>query len=99
RRYIDYLNERETYDLSDIVHDELTYNNKPMSRANYQNYIGDNVARIPDIYFDIQHLLVSGDDVSSRIQFQCTPVKEFRGHSPNGQTISFVERVFYRFEE
>ncbi|KAJ3984209.1 hypothetical protein F5890DRAFT_67310 [Lentinula detonsa] len=99
RRYIGYLNERKTHDLSDFVHDELTYNDKPMSRADYQKYIGDDIARIPDLYFDIHHLLVSGDYVSSRIRFKCTPVKEFRGHSPNGQTISFVEHVFYRFED
>ncbi|KAJ3828851.1 hypothetical protein EV361DRAFT_432254 [Lentinula raphanica] len=99
RRYIDYLNERRTDDLHEFVHEELTYNDKPMTRMDYQNYIADDIARIPDLFFDIQHLLICGDSVACRIRFDCTPVNEFRSHSPNGQKISFVEHVFYRFED
>lgn len=99
RRYISYLNDRKTHDLSDFAHEELTYNGKPMTRAEYQSYIADDIATIPDLYFDVQHLITSKDHVASRIMFNCTPVKQFRGHSPNGQKISFTEHVFYRFED
>ncbi|KAJ4464377.1 polyketide cyclase SnoaL-like domain-containing protein [Lentinula aciculospora] len=99
RQYISYLNDRKTHDLSDFVHEELTYNDKPITRVDYQNYIADDIARIPDLYFDIHHLIVSDNHVASRIQFNCTPMKDFRGNAPNGEKISFVEHVFYQFED
>ncbi|KAJ3806145.1 putative ester cyclase [Lentinula aff. lateritia] len=98
RRYISYLNERRVHDLSDFVHEELIYNDEPMTRADYQNYIADDFARIPDLHFDIHQLIVSDNHVASRIRFNCTPEADFRGHAPNGQKISFVEHVFYQFE-
>ncbi|KAE9407275.1 SnoaL-domain-containing protein [Gymnopus androsaceus JB14] len=99
RRYISYLNDRKTHDLGDFAHEQLTYNGKSMTRVDYQNYIAESIASIPDLYFDVQHLLVSDNQVASRIKFDCTPVKEFRGYSPNGKKISFVEHVFYRFQD
>ncbi|KIK62302.1 hypothetical protein GYMLUDRAFT_42239 [Collybiopsis luxurians FD-317 M1] len=99
RRYISYLNGKKVHDLGDFVHEELIYNGKSMTRDDYQNYIADDFERIPDLYFDIHHLVASGNLVACRIEFNCTPSKEFRGHSPNGKKISFVEHVFYRFDE
>ncbi|KAF5361551.1 hypothetical protein D9757_012078 [Collybiopsis confluens] len=99
RRYISYLNDRKIHHLADFVHEELVYNGKPMNRTDYQNYIADDIDRIPDLYFDIHHLVVNRNVVACRIRFDCTPVKEFRGHVPNGRKISFVEHVLYRFDE
>ncbi|KAF9068908.1 putative ester cyclase [Rhodocollybia butyracea] len=99
RRYIGYLNNRQTHNLEEFVHDELTYNGKPLTRADYQNYIADDIARIPDLYFDLHHVIVSDNHVASRISFDCTPAKVFRGHESNGRKISFTEHVFYQFED
>jgi predicted ester cyclase len=37
--------------------------------------------------------------VACRLQFRCTPAREWRGLRPNGRSIAFAEHVFYAFRE
>ena len=97
RRYIGYLNSRRTDELGEFVQAELTYNGKSLTRRDYQNLIADDVATIPDLYFDVRLLVVNGNRVAARIVFNCTPQRTFRGLEPTGKKVSFAEHVFYRF--
>lgn len=99
RRYISYLNDRRADELGKFVHEELTYNGKPMTRLGYQNLIAGNIAAIPDLYFNIHLLIADGDQIACRLRFDCTPQSEFLGLQPNGKFISFSEHVFYRFRD
>jgi steroid delta-isomerase-like uncharacterized protein len=99
RAYLTALNERRFEDLVDFVHDELTYNDKPMTRRQYRDLIAGDVAAIPDLFFDVELLVVSGDEVGCRLMFNCTPEREFQGFAPNGRKIGFAEHVFYRFRD
>jgi predicted ester cyclase len=98
-RYIDCLNDRRIDELGEFVHEELAYNGEPMTRLDYQNLIIGNVEAIPDLYFNVHLLVVDGDQIACRLNFECTPQGEFLGLQPNGKSISFSEHVFYRLRE
>jgi predicted ester cyclase len=99
RQYIRCLNERRLDDLGHYVHDKLRYNGVSETRMAYRDRLIQDVAAIPDLYFDV-HLLVAHDQtVGCRIFFRCTPQHEWQGWHPDGQTISFAEHVFYRFRD
>ena len=99
RRYIGRLNSHVVDDLSEFVHDALTYNGRPMSRRDYQDMLAEDISAIPDLQFEIDRLVVQHDHVACRINFNCTPEAEFMGLAPNGEPISFSEHVFYRFRD
>jgi predicted ester cyclase len=97
RAYLDALNERRLDDLVDFVRDELSYNGKTMTRRQYQDLIAADITAIPDLFFDAQIIVASGDQVACRLVFNCTPQHEFLGFSPNGERLRFAEHVFYCF--
>jgi predicted ester cyclase len=97
RAYLDALNERRLDDLVDFVRDELSYNGKTMTRRQYQDLIAAHITAIPDLFFDAQIIVASGDQVACRLVFDCTPQHEFLGFSPNGERLRFAEHVFYCF--
>ena len=98
RRYIGYLNDRRLHELQDFVHEQLIYNGDTKTRAEYQNLIAESVDAAPDLYFNIGLLVVHGNHVACRLDFNCTPRREFLGLQPNGQSVVFAEHAFYRFD-
>lgn len=58
--------------------------------------IAGNIAAISDLYFGVERVLVDGDQVADRLVFDCMPQSEWLGLRPNGRSISFSERVFYK---
>ena len=99
RAYLDALNERRLDDLVPFVQDELSYNGETMTRCQYQDLIAADITAIPDLFFDAQIVVASGDQVACRLVFDCTPQHEFLGFSPNGERLCFAEHVFYHFRE
>jgi predicted ester cyclase len=98
-RYIDALNERRFADLPTFVADHLVYNETSISGGQYREMLEDDVRRIPDLFFDVRHLVVSGGLVACRLRFECTPVEVFQGLQPTGRPVVFAEHVFYQFED
>ena len=99
RAYLDALNERRLDDLAHHVQDELSYNGETMTRRQYQDLIAADITAIPDLFFDAQIIVASGDQVACRLIFDCTPQREFLGFSPNGERLCFAEHVFYHFRD
>jgi predicted ester cyclase len=99
RAYLDALNERRLDDLVHYVQDELSYNSETMTRRQYQDLIAADITAIPDLIFDPQIIVASGDRVACRLVFDCTPQHEFLGFSPNGERLRFAEHVFYHFRD
>jgi predicted ester cyclase len=81
------------------VADELSYNDQPMTRLQYQRDRQDEADTIPDLRFNVALLAVEGDLVACKLDFDCTPVKTFLGFEPPGHRIQFTEHVFYRFSD
>jgi steroid delta-isomerase-like uncharacterized protein len=99
RAYLAALNERRLDDLVQYVHDSLTYNGSPMTRDAYQALIAADIDAIPDLFYDAEIIVASDDRVACRIVFDCTPVADFLGFTPNGARLHFAEHVFYDFTD
>jgi len=99
RAYLDTLNERRFDDLSQHVHDELTYNGEPLTRRQYQDLLAADAAAIPDLVYDARIIVATDDRVACRLVFDCTPRAEFLGFTPNGERLSFAEHVFYQYRD
>ena len=97
RAYLAVLNERRLDDLVHHVEDELTYDDEPMTRRQYQDLIAADIAAIPDLVFDAHIVVASGNRVACRLVFDCTPQRDFLGFTPNGRRLVFAEHVFYRY--
>jgi predicted ester cyclase len=99
RAYIAVLNDRRFGELAGYVHDQITYNDQPMTRQQYEDLLTGDVQAIPDLAYQIQTLVVQAGQVACRLWFECTPVREFLGFEPTGARIAFAEHVFYEFED
>ena len=73
RQYIRCLNERRLDELDHYVHDELRYNGLPETRAAYRNWLVEDIAAIPDLFFEVELLVTHDHQVGCRIFFRCTP--------------------------
>ncbi|MGK5685283.1 ester cyclase [Actinoplanes sp. URMC 104] len=99
RSYLQALNDRRLDDLVHFVHDELTYNGEPMTRADYRDLLAADAAAIPDLVYDARIVVATADRVACRLVFDCTPQREFLGFTPNGARLTFAEHVFYDFRD
>ena len=98
RRYIRCINERHA-DLREFVHDTVVYNEKELTRLEYQNLIAESVIAAPDIYFDVTILVADETHIAARINFHCTPLETFLGCKPTGKSVAFAEHVFYQLRD
>lgn len=71
--YLDALNDRRFSDLDEFVQDELTYNDKVLTRQEYADMIAADIRAVPDLRFDAHLLLTDDDVVACRLWFDCTP--------------------------
>jgi predicted ester cyclase len=99
RGYLTCLNERRFHDLPEFVHEPVVHNDRTLRIAEFQDLLRRDAAEIPDLNYEIERLVVQGEQVACRIRFDCTPTASFRGIPPAGRPISFVEHVFYRYED
>ncbi|WIX98769.1 ester cyclase [Amycolatopsis mongoliensis] len=99
RAYLTCLNERRFDDLPDFAHDPVVHNARTLSMADFQALLKRDATEIPDLTYVIERLVVQDDQVACRIRFDCTPAEDFRGLPTAGRALSFVEHVFYRYED
>ncbi|WP_372661814.1 ester cyclase [Amycolatopsis kentuckyensis] len=98
RAYLTCLDERRFADLGTFAHDPVVHNDRTLRLTEFQDLLKRDATEIPDLRYAIERLVVQGDQVACRIRFDCTPVATFRGIPPTGERVSFVEHVFYRYE-
>ena len=98
RSYLATLNERRFADLLHSVHDRLVYNDRSITRDDYVAMLEADVAAIPDLYFEIDLLVVDGGTVACRLWFDCTPRTDYFGLSVAGRHLGFAEHVFYAMD-
>lgn len=101
RSYLTLLNTHSftTTSLSTFVSPTVRHNNRPLGISGYVALIEKDISDIPDLHFDIQLLIVQGDMISARLEFNVTPKGEFMGVGVNGKKVKFCENVFYRWKE
>jgi len=99
RDYLACLNERRWDDLGEFVADELSYNRRRLTLADYRALLDADTTATPDLRYRAEHLLADGDLVACRLWFECVPRQRFLGIEPTGVRVSFAEHVFYRFRQ
>ncbi|WP_250008053.1 ester cyclase [Actinoplanes sp. M2I2] len=99
RDYLRALNDRRLDDLVSFVHDQLTYNDRPMSRDQYAASIASDVDAAPDLFYDARIVVAAGNRLACRLLFARTPRRPFLGLEPTGRSVSFAEHVFYDFRD
>ncbi|MEH3078238.1 MAG: ester cyclase [Quadrisphaera sp.] len=99
RRYIAILNARRWEELGAVVHDEVTHDGRRMTREQFADLLREDVAVIPDLRYDVQALVVSGDHLAARLWFDCTPARPFREVDTGGRRVAFAEHAFYRLAD
>jgi predicted ester cyclase len=97
RAYLQALNDRRLDELAAFVQDELTYNGRAMTREDYRDLIAGDVTAVPDLRYEADIVVASGDRVACRLVFDCTPRGEFLSFAAAGRRLVFAEHVFYRF--
>jgi predicted ester cyclase len=99
RDYLACLNDRRWSTLGDYVADDVVHNGRALGLGGYRAMLEADTHAIPDLEFIPEFLLADDAIVSCRLVFQCTPQHAFLGFEPTGQRVSFVEHVFYRFDD
>nr|WP_221373786.1 ester cyclase [Actinoplanes polyasparticus] len=97
RAYLRALNDRRLDDLAEFVHDRLTYNDKPITRAEYAALIAHDLAAAPDLFYDARIIVATDTRIACRILFVTTPQSDFLGYPAAGVRLTFAEHVFYDF--
>ena len=98
RAYIDCLNSRALDRLDKFVDQEVEYNGKRISLIGYRTMLEGDFQAIPDLKFNIGLLCSDPPIISSRLDFDCTPLGMLFGTAVNGRRVQFTENVFYEFQ-
>ncbi len=83
----------------EYVADDVVHNGRALGLSGYRAMLEGDTHAIPDLEFVPEFLLADDRVVSCRLVFHCTPQHAFLGFGPTGQRVSFVEHVFYRFDD
>src|ERR1700712_1517950 len=99
RGYIACLNAQDWPRLVEFVHADVHHNGRLLGVSGYRAMLEDDFAAIPDLYFDVELLVVSELRVASRLRFECSPRGTFLGLPVNGRRVVFSENVFYELRD
>jgi predicted ester cyclase len=99
RAYIACLNTQDWPNLGAFVHADVHYNGKRIGVSGYRAMLEGDFRAIPDLFFDVQLLVVEPPRVASRLQFDCTPTGVLFDLPVNGRRVQFTENVFYEFRD
>lgn len=94
--YIACLNEQNWPELGKFVHKDVHYNDERIGLSGYREMLERDFSQIPDLYFNIQLLIVESVFIACRLGFACTPVGTFLSLPVNGRKVCFTENVFYQ---
>src|SRR5438874_13194329 len=83
-RYIAALNARDFDVMDQFIHDDVTLNGMPATRADLLAVQRREVAAVPDLRWELQQLIVDGDRLGAQLVNRGTPVQEFVGVRPTG---------------
>lgn len=97
RDYIACLNKQDWPHLGRFVHDDAIHNGRQVGLSGYREMLEKDFSEVPDLYFNVQMLMLDPPYVATRLGFNCTPKSMFLDLPVNGKMISFAENVFYKF--
>lgn len=99
RTYIDHINAGGEKDLSMFLHEEIFAGDKPISRTVLSDMLVASKRAAPDYRYRTEKIVVDGDSMASRNIITVTPVEEFMGIKPTGETFEIPQHTFYEWEQ
>ncbi|KJZ75326.1 hypothetical protein HIM_05252 [Hirsutella minnesotensis 3608] len=98
--YLAAFNKRPFAGLADHMHPDVVLNGDSMPLAKFEKLLTDDIEAAPDLHFEVSMLVVdeSTQRVGCRIEFRCTPVREFMGRKVQG-TVKCMEHMFYQYRD
>jgi predicted ester cyclase len=97
--YIEAINAREFHRMAEFAHETIVFNGEPVSRDDYVAAMLGHLDAVRDFVWQLDDLVVEGDRVAARLTDTGTPVKEWLGLPPSGNSVTFTEYAFYRFRD
>ncbi|MBA8807205.1 ester cyclase [Promicromonospora sukumoe] len=94
-RYIEALNAHDFDRMDEFVHDEIVMHSRPSSRAELVEQLHSISGPVPDMHWEIDEILVSGDWIGARVINTGTPVQEWLGVAPTGKGFEIAEYGIY----
>jgi len=95
-RYIAALNARDFDLMDEFIHDEVTLNGKPATRADILAVQREEVGAVPDLHWVLTNLIIDGDRLGAQLVNTGTPAKPFVGVKPSGKSFEVVEYAVYQ---
>lgn len=98
--YVDAINQRPFGGLSEYMHATVTLNESSMALAEFEKLLTDDMDNAPDLHWELSMLIAdeAKQQVGCRIEFRCTPQREFMGRQISG-TVKCMEHMFYEYRE
>jgi predicted ester cyclase len=94
-RYIEALNAHEFDRMDEFVHDEIVMHSQPSTRAELVAQLHTISGPVPDIHWEIDEIVTSGEWIGARLFNTGTPVEEWLGAAPTGKKFEIVEYGIY----
>lgn len=98
-RYIAALNARDFDVMDQFIHDVVTLNGKPATRADILAVQRHEAGAVPDLHWTLTKLIVDGDRIGAQLVNTGTPTQEFVGATPTGASFEVVEYAVYEVRD
>lgn len=95
-RYIAALNARDFDGMDAFIHDEVTLNGQPATRADILAVQRQEAGAVPDLHWTLTNLIVDGDRLGAQLVNTGTPTQAFVGVAPTGASFEVVEYAVYQ---
>ncbi|GAA0985903.1 hypothetical protein GCM10009555_062190 [Acrocarpospora macrocephala] len=99
QRYIEVLNRHEFDRMVDFVEDHVTLNSMPSTRDEIIAVLSGITDAVPDFQWTTQEVVIDGNRLAARLINTGTPIKEWLGAKPNGNSFRIVEFAVYEVRE
>ena len=96
--YIDCINNRRFSELDKYLCEDVSRNGEFLGLSGYISMLENDYVMIPDLYFQVDLLVIESPYVVSRIHFHCSPKDGFLGFKFSGNQAEFFENVVYQFK-
>ncbi|MDT0265811.1 ester cyclase [Streptomyces sp. DSM 44915] len=99
RRYLAALNAHQFDRMGEFLHERVTHNGAPTTRAHIQAALRDIGEAVPDFTWRLRGLVAEGDQLAALLTNTGTPTREWLDQAPTGASFEITEYGFYRLRD
>ena len=94
-RYVHLANTRDFDGMRELLHDEVHLGETAVPRDAIIAEFRKHTDAVPDIHWEVQDLVIEGNNIAARVLDTGTPAAEWNGIAPNGSSFTIAETAFY----